>query len=72
MMSTIGVSVLESQDPEVEQHISSTHGPTTKGQAKTKPTDTTKQERVSLHDPTKLAHYVSTIPWTTTTLLAHN
>jgi hypothetical protein len=61
--------VLESQDPEVEQHSSSTAGPTTKGPAmteptdktrqarlaETEPTDTTKQARVSRHDPTKLA-----------------
>jgi hypothetical protein len=47
--------LLESQDPEVEQHSSSTLGPTIKGQAETEPTDTTKQARVSLHDNTKLA-----------------
>jgi hypothetical protein len=44
-----------SQDPEVEQHSSSTLGPTIKRQAETEPTDTTKQARVSLHDNTKLA-----------------
>jgi hypothetical protein len=49
------LTLLESQDPEVEQHSSSTHGPTIKGQAETESTDTTKQARVSLHVPTKLA-----------------
>jgi hypothetical protein len=43
---------LESQDPEVEQHSSSTDGPTTKGPAMTEPTDKTRQARLAKTEPT--------------------
>jgi hypothetical protein len=42
-----GEGVLESQDPEVEQHSSSTDGPTTKGPAMTEPTDKSRQARLA-------------------------
>jgi hypothetical protein len=46
-----GEGVLESQDPEVEQHSSSTDGPTTKGPAMTEPTDKTRQARLAKTEP---------------------
>jgi hypothetical protein len=44
--------LLESQDPEVQQHSSSTEGPTTKGPAMTEPTDKTRQARLAKTEPT--------------------
>jgi hypothetical protein len=43
---SIATELLESQDPEVEQHSSSTYGPTTKGPAMTEPTDMSRQARL--------------------------
>jgi hypothetical protein len=47
-----GEGVLESQDPEVEQHSSSTDGPMTKGPAMTEPTDKTRQALLAKTEPT--------------------
>jgi hypothetical protein len=50
--TTNQLNLLESQDPEVEQHSSSTDGPTTKGPAMTEPTDKTRQARLANTEPT--------------------
>jgi hypothetical protein len=50
--SIVAFLLLESQDPEVEQHSSSTDGPTTKGPAMTEPTDKSRQARLAETEPT--------------------